>query len=69
MLNLSLPIAIGHTRNRDVNDSAKLTAVLYAKNRKSSVGLVRWWRECPNLTGMKLGCGWRGLLGATTKKK
>jgi len=69
MLNPSLPLAIGHTRNSNVNDCAKLAAALNAKNRESRVGLVCRRRECPDLTGMKFGCGWRGLPGATAKKE
>lgn len=69
MLNLSLSIAVGYARDCDVNNRAKLTAVLYAKNRESRVRLVCGWRECPDLTGAKLGCGWSRLLGATTKEE
>jgi hypothetical protein len=69
VLNLSLPIAVGYAGNRDVNDSAKLATALDAKNCEPGIGLVCRWRECPDLTGAKLGRRWGGLLGATAKKE
>src|SRR5436190_23131874 len=69
VLNLSLAIAVRYAGNRDMNNRAELAAILYAKNCKSRVRLVCRWRECPDLPGMKLRCGWRGLLGATAKKE
>jgi len=65
MVNLCLSITVEYSRNGDVNDRAILGVILYSKNRESGIALICRWRECPNLSGVKLGCGWSRLLGTT----